>query len=182
MKKLLIAGAIAAATSAPAYAQTLTYELEAEVGVVCGVYKFDGPAVTVDFADLSNTDTGAFVEAGAGSASYRCNSANGFDRTISSANGGNLVRTGSSGGAGNTIPFEMSHGGGSGLATGGYVALTSPITTSLGGSTAFLNGQTGSVNFRVAGVEAAPGPNEAPGTTVFAGDYTDIVTIAITAN
>jgi hypothetical protein len=182
MKKLLVASAAIAATATPAAAQTLTYELEAEVAVKCGVYKSDGPTVPVNFTDLSTTPSDTFITESAGSATYRCNAPGGFTRTISSANGGVMIRTGSSGGAGNSIPFEMSHGGGSGLGTGGFVPLTSNVISNLGGSTAFLNGQTGGVNFRVAGVAAAPGGNEAPGTTVFAGDYTDVVTISVVAN
>lgn len=182
MKKMLLAGAAIAAAASPAAAQTLTYELEAEVAEKCGVYKFDGPSVPVNFAELSTTPSDTFITAAAGSATYRCNAPGGFTRTISSANSGVMIRTGSSGGAANSIPFEMNHGGGSGLGTGGFVALTSNIVTNLGGSTAFLAGQTGGVSFRVAGVAAAVGGNDAPGTTVFAGDYTDVVTIAVVAN
>lgn len=182
MKKMLLAAAATVAAATPAAAQTLTYELDAEVAVKCGAYKSDGPNVPVNFAELSTTPSDTFVTAAAGSATYRCNAPGGFTRTISSANNGVMIRTGTSGGAGNSIPFEMSHGGGSGLGTGGFVALTSNLVTNLGGSTAFLAGQTGSVSFRVAGVAAALGGNNAPGTTVFAGDYTDVVTISVAAN
>jgi len=107
MKKFFIAGTLMAAASTSAYASptTLTYNLEADVGVVCGVYKSDGPTVTVDFGELANTDTSTWVTKPVGSATYRCNSPNGFTRTISSANSGVLKRTGSSGGPGNTIPY-----------------------------------------------------------------------------
>ena len=60
--------------------------------------------------------------------------------------------------------------------------LTAPVTNTFGGSAAFLAGQTGSINFQTFGVQAAPGGNEAPGTTVFAGTYQDTVTITVTAN
>ena len=46
----------------------------------------------------------------------------------------------------------------------------------------FLNGQTGSVAFRVNGVRATnANANGAAHTTVFAGQYSDVVTITVTA-
>lgn len=183
MKKILMVAAAAAALSAvPASAQTLTYGLNAQVATVCGVYKFDGPTVAVDFGALAATPAATAVPAGAGSASYRCNAVNGFSRTVTSANSGFLTLNGAPT-TDNTrrIRFDMSHGGGSGL---GFPLqqLTAPVVSTLGGSTAFLAGQTGSINFSTFGVQAAPGPNEAPGTTVFAGTYQDTVTITVTAN
>ncbi len=185
MKKLLIAAVASTAFIAtPALADnTLTYSLDADVGSICGVFRHNGTAyvtnVPVNFGELATTS--ANVPVGAGSATYRCNNPNGFTRTISSANSGVLRRDGSAGGAANEIEFRMSHGGGSGL---GFATqtLATPKVTNLSGSTAFLAGQTGSVNFEVTGVQASLGGNQAPGTTVFAGNYTDTVTIAITGN
>ena len=186
MKKILMVAAAAAALSAmPASAQTLTYGLTAQVASVCGVYRSSGQTVAVDFGQLAATPAGvALPEVGAGSASYRCNSATGFTRTISSANSGFLVRNGvATTDPLNRIPFNIRHGGGSGL---GFAAqqLTGPINTSFGGSGAFLAGQTGSVLFTTFGVDAGPSANNnnAPGTTVFAGNYQDTVTITVTAN
>jgi hypothetical protein len=182
MKRILILAAMAStAVSAPAFADnTLVYNVDADVGSICGVFKFDGPVVPVVFGELATTPTANTVNAPAGSATYRCNSPAGFNRSVSSLNSGKLVRTGSSGDASNSIAYTMTHGGGSGLGFAA-TALTAPIVASFSGSTAFLNGQTGSVSFQVNGV-ANVGGNNAPGTTVFAGDYTDVVTIAVTAN
>lgn len=183
MKKFLIAGAAIAMSATPALADnSLVYNLDADVGSICGVYNYQGQAVPVAFGDLAATPDTATVQVGAGSASYRCNSAAGFSRTISSTNGGKLVRTGSNGDTNNSIAFEMKHGGGSGLGFD-WSNLSSNKVNSFNGSAAFLSGQTGSVSFRVNGVyNINPGANEAPGTTVFAGDYTDTVTISVTAN
>ena len=182
MKKISAIAILASGLVAmPAAANTLTYNVQADVGSVCGVYKFDGPTVTVDFDTLSATPTSTQVTEAAGSATYRCNSTAGFTRTVSSANGGYLTLNGATTTDNlRRIPFTMSHGGGSGL---GFAAtqLTAPITSNFGGSAAFLAGQTGSVNFQTNGVQAAVGGNDAPGTTVFAGDYSDVVTITVTA-
>lgn len=184
MKKLLIGlAALGGLASSPALADnTLTYNLDADVGSICGVWNYQGNTIAVPFGDLALVpDTTQVTESG-GSASYRCNSPAGFTRTIHSANGGKLVRTGSGGGAGNEIAYDMSHGGGSGLGFA-YQSLAADRTDSLGGSTAFLAGQTGSVNFRTNGVwNQSSNNNNAPGTTVFAGDYTDVVTISVTAH
>jgi spore coat protein U-like protein len=180
MKKLLLAAVAAATFTTPALADnTLTYNLDADVGSICGVFKFDGPTVQVNFGELALTPSANEVSAPAGSATYRCNNPGGFTRTISSANSGKLVRDGSSGDALNSIAYTFQHGGGSGLGVAA-TQLTAPITSTHAGSGAFLAGQTGSVTFRVNGVQAAPGGNNAPGTTVFAGNYTDIVTISVT--
>lgn len=178
MKKLLLAAVAAATFTTPALADnTLTYNLDADVGSICGVWKFDGPTVQVNFGELATTS--AEVVQGAGSATYRCNNPGGFTRTVSSANSGKLVRDGTTGDALNSIAYTFQHGGGSGLGTAA-TQLTAPITTTHAGSGAFLAGQTGSVTFRVNGVQASAGGNNAPGTTVFAGNYTDVVTISVT--
>lgn len=184
MKKILMVAAAAAALSAvPASAQTLTYGLNAQVASVCGVYKSDGPTVTVNFGQLATTPAGTAVAAtGVGSATYRCNSTAGFAREIRSINNGFLTLNGTATTDDTRrIRFDMSHGGGSGLGFA-FQQLTAPVLTTLGGSTAFLNGQTGSIGFQTFGVQAAPGGNNAPGTTVFAGAYQDTVTITVTAN
>jgi hypothetical protein len=183
MKKFLIGAAALGLASTPAMADnTLTYNLDADVGSICGVWNYQGDTIAVPFGDLALTPDTTQVVKSAGSASYRCNSPAGFDRTIHSANGGKMVRTGSGGGAGNEIAYQMSHGGGSGLAFA-YQSLSTDRTDTYAGSTAFLAGQTGSVNFQTNGVwNQNAGANNAPGTTVFAGNYQDVVTISVTAN
>lgn len=168
----------AAAQSTPA--GQLSYNLSAEVGSVCGAYNSTGTEIDVDFGELSNTATTSTVEQAAGSASYACNSPNGFTRTFASTNGGYLFRSGTGGGNENQIAYEMQHGGGNGLSMD-WTQLTASETSDLSGS-AFLTGQTGAVSFRVYGVRATnAGANGASHTAVFAGDYSDVVTITLTA-
>lgn len=184
MKKFATAAIAAsiALVSSPAFADNaVVYNLDASVGSVCGVYRAAGQTVSVPFGDLAATSSSTNLNVSAGSVSYRCNSAAGFTRTISSTNSGKLVRTTSNGDSSNSIPFTISHGGGNGL---GFTAasLSTSKVNNFGGSTAFLSGQTGSVNFQVNGVgEVNTNANNAPGTTVFAGKYADTVTIAVTA-
>ena len=185
MTKYLIAALAAAAAfgATPALADNaLVYNLNATVGAVCGVYGPGTQTVAVNFSDLAAVPTTTQVSVGAGAAGYRCNSPTGFTRTISSANSGKLVRTGSNGDASNSIIFQMTHGGGSGL---GFAAtqLKAPITASFAGAAAFATGQSGSVSFQINGVgdNTSTNNNSAPGTTVFAGSYTDTVTITVTA-
>ena len=186
MKKLLLlAAAGAAVTATPAFAQdgnTLVFELDADVSVVCGVYSFRGTSIPVAFGDLAATNA-EVIAAPAVSANYRCNDPAGFTRTITSTNGGFLRRTGGADTAENKISYQMSHGGGSGL-NFDFQQLTAARIDSLAGSTAFLgvSGQGGTVRFRTNGVKSATNGDGAPGTTVFAGDYTDVVTIAVVSN
>jgi spore coat protein U-like protein len=186
MKYSILTGVAAMAmTSGAALAQDTTpaqlaFNLNAQVSSVCGVYNASGTEIDVDFGELSNTATSAKVEQSAGSASYACNAPDGFTRTISSANGGYLFRDGTSGGANNQIAYEMRHGGGSGLSMD-WTQLTSAVNSDHGGSS-FLTGQTGGVNFRVDGVRVDTGSNGAPSTNVFAGSYSDVVTITLTAS
>ncbi len=184
MTKTIFATAVAAAAllSGSAFAQNnqLSYDLSAQVSSVCGVYNSTGTSIEVDFGDLANTETTATVEQAAGTASYACNSPNGFTRTISSTNGGYLFRDGTSGGSENQITYEMRHSGTNGVALG-WTQLTSAVNADLNGNS-FLSGVTGNVDFRVYGVRATNAAADgASYTTVFAGDYSDVVTITVTA-
>jgi hypothetical protein len=167
MKKIaMIAAGIAAFAAVPASAQTLTYSLNAHVAPVCGVYSSSGTSIDVDFGALASVATDASVNVPAGSATYRCNSTNGFTRTITSQNNGFMTLDGTAT-TDNTrrIAFTMAHGGGSGLEFGA-TQLTSPVSGSLNASTAFLNGQTGGVSFQAFGVQTPAGSNGSPGTSV----------------
>ncbi len=187
MKKFLIAiAALTTVAATPAFAtdapaSNLTYNLSANVSSVCGVYRSSGSTVNVPFNDLAQVSSSTSLTVSGGSASYRCNSPVGFTRTIASVNSGKLVRAGSNGDASNSIPFKMTHGGGSSLdfvATSLSSAISETFPTG-----AFLSGQTGSVNFIVNGVaDINTNLNNAPGTTVFAGTYSDTVTISVTAS
>ncbi|MCX9145954.1 hypothetical protein [Erythrobacter sp. WG] len=180
-KIALIAAGFAAFAAVPASAQSLTYNLNAQVAPSCGVYNSGGATVAVDFGQLATVATSSTVDVAAGEATYRCNSVNGFTRTITSQNNGYLTL----GGQPTTdnarrIRFNMAHTGDAGLSFAAQ-QLTSPVATTFGGSTAFLAGETGAVSFQAFGVQGAAGGNGAPGTTVYAGNYRDTVTITVTA-
>lgn len=197
MNKFAIA-AVIAVISTPALAQTptgtpaagnqdLAINLSATVANRCSVYNASNPTggnpvTTVNFGELADTASSATVAAPAFAALYICNVASGFTRSVSSQNLGNLFRAGTTGGANNAIPYTFQHGGGSGL---GFPAtqLTTPVSTTFGGSSAFLAGQTGSITLRVSGVQVASAANSAFNTTnVFAGNYSDVVTVDIVGN
>jgi hypothetical protein len=184
LTKTILTSAVAAAAllSGSAFAQNnqLSYDLSAQVSSVCGVYNSTGSSIDVDFGDLSNTETTATVEQSAGTASYACNSPNGFTRTISSTNGGYLYRSGTNGGTQNQIAYEMRHTGTNGL-TMNWTQLTGAANADLSGNS-FLTGVTGNVDFRVYGVRSTNASADgASYTSVFAGDYSDVVTITVTA-
>ncbi len=177
-----LAAGLAALVAAPLGAQNLTYEMNAQVAPVCGVYSSSGTVINVNFGSLFSVDPSATVNVGAGSATYRCNVLAGFTRTIASQNNGWLTLDGTATtDSARRIRFTMTHGGGSSL---GFPAqqLTAPLTRNFGAAPALLNGQTGGVSFQASGVRGPAGANGVPGTTVLAGDYRDTVTITLTAN
>jgi len=181
-KSVFLASGIAAFAAMPLSAQSLTYEMNAQVAPVCGVYSSSGTVINVDFGSLFSVDPTATVSVGAGSATYRCNGRNGFTRTITSQNNGWLTLDGNpTTEASRRIRFNMQHGGGSSL---GFPAqqLTAALSRSFPGNSTFLAGQTGGVTFQAFGVRGAPAANGVPGTTVLAGNYRDTVTITVTAN
>jgi spore coat protein U-like protein len=181
-KSLILTASIAACAAAPLGAQNLTYQMNAQVAPVCGVYSSAGTVINVDFGSLFSVDPATTVNAGAGSATYRCNGLNGFTRTIASQNNGWLTLDGNATtDNARRIRFNMTHGGGSGI---GFPArqLTAPVTGSFPGNAAFLSGQTGGVSFQAFGVRGPLAANGVPGTTVLAGNYRDTVTITVTAN
>lgn len=182
MKKIaLIAAGIAAFAAVPASAQSLTYNLNAQVAPSCGVYNSSGSTIPVEFGELATVATSSTVDVAAGEATYRCNSVNGFTRTITSQNNGFLTLNGTTTtDNARRIRFNMAHTGNSGLAFSAQ-QLTSPVSGTFGGSTAFLAGETGNVSFQAFGVQGALGGNGSPGTTVYAGNYRDTVTITVTA-
>lgn len=161
MKRLAIALAMGASMGMVAEAQsssTDTFTVQGDVPVVC--VATNNSVANPEIIDLSTT-----AQQTLGSFTYSCNSAAGFTRTITSANGGTLN------GGSQTIAYLFSHGGGSGLGVS-PVSLSAPVITNLSGSTAFIAGQTGSVRVEVPGGTAG----------LFAGTYSDDITIAITAN
>lgn len=177
MKKIaLIAAGIVAVAAVPASAQSLTYNLNAQVAPTCGVFNASGSTIPVDFGQLATVPSSSTVDVAAGEATYRCNSANGFTRTITSQNNGFLTLDGqATTDNARRIRFNMAHTGNSGIA---FTAqqLTTPVSATFSGSAAFLAGETGNVSFQAFGAQGATG------TTVFAGNYRDTVTITVTAN
>lgn len=186
--KLFTATLLASATAMAANAQVnplTTINLDAEVAEVCAAYNTTIGAsgtISVDFGELSNTDASAKVAAPGFNITYICNVAAGFTRTISSQNEGFLFRSGTNGGTGNQIPWTFQHGGGSGL-NFAETQLTTAEVDSIGGSPAVMNGQGGTATVRVSGVRIPSPANAALFTTnAFAGDYSDVVTIAVASN
>lgn len=193
MKKFIAAAVAASAfIASPALAQnvssgnTLTFNLDADVGVVCGIYSTTGTSVPValgDLANLTSTESASFSS----EAVYRCNSAAGFTRTVTSANNGTLARAGNDVTSANAISYRYSQTP-TGLSPDRNLIdrsqpLSRAVTATHAGSQAFLTGAVAMIGFEVSGVYNRRGgfANGAPGTTVFAGDYTDTVTISVNA-
>jgi spore coat protein U-like protein len=181
-KPVIFAASIAAFAAAPLGAQNVTFDLNAQVTPVCGVYSPTGRVIEVDFGSLAEVATTATVNVAAGSATYQCTSRSGFTRTIASQNNGWLTLDGNPT-TQNTrrIRFTMTHGGGSGLGFGAR-QLTAPFSRNFPSNPTWLRGQTGTVSFQASGVRGAPASNGVSGTTVLAGTYRDTVTITITSN
>jgi len=139
-----------------------TFTVQGDVPVICQA-NFNS-VVSPEIIDLTSSATQNL-----GSITYVCNTTGGFVRTISSANAG-ILKNGT-GGAAKEIPYQLSSGGGSGLGFA-LTSLATPKVTSLGGSTAFIAGQTGSLSVQVSGSTAG----------LYAGTYSDDVTLAVVAN
>lgn len=186
MKKTiaLVASAAAVAFAAPVAAQsgpTVDHLLTGEVADICGAYDFQNSPVLIDFGTLSDVDVGSQTPEIANGVTIVCNGANGGTVNITSANGGALFLDGT-GGANREVGYTVRATGGSGLAFNA-TALTSDVNLPFGASGAFLNGQSMTLRFAANGVaQDSPAGNEAPSTTVFAGTYTDTVTVSVTAN
>lgn len=174
MKKFFAAAAVVAAISAmPAMAQTTDANngnadvtISGTIAAFCTVSP-EERSVTLDLS-LATPQSG-------GSLTYRCNGANGFTRTISSDNAGQLNNA--AGANRGFVPYTITHGGGSGLAIATAVSLSTPVTTNLGSSAAFVNGQTGSLSVIAARPASASATNP-----LFAGTYSDVIRVSIVAN
>lgn len=179
---LILAAGLLAAPGA-AVAQTVSYNVNAQVRQICGAHNTEGQVVAVDFGALASTPPDQFVWRPAGDVTYRCNVLAGFTRTVTSQNGGWLTLGGQpTGDAARRILFTMQHWGADGF---NYTQLTAPRVSALrdtANNPRFLDGETARVWFRAYGVRGpatAAGPS---GSTVFAGNYRDTVTMTITAN
>lgn len=199
MNKLALIGSAAALMALPALAQaqasrgsTLTFNLDADVGTICGVYDNNQQSVDVPFGDLATKTSTQDVTVST-TLTYRCNAPGGFNRKITSANDGKLVRVGTTGGSMNEIAYRFGHGAGPlganlgvGLRSGimrpaPFVAVDTTHTQNSAGN--FVTGVQAEAVFEVGGVFRTYGgyANGAPGTSVYAGDYKDTVTITINA-
>jgi spore coat protein U-like protein len=179
----LALAACALAAPGTAMAQAAPYSLRAQVGQVCGAYNAEGQTVAVDFGALANTPPDQFVWRAAGDITYRCNVLAGFTRTVVSQNSGWMTLGGQpTGDSARRILFTMQHWGADGF---NYTQLTAPRISTLrdtAGNPRFLNGETARVWFRAYGVQGPATGTGPTGTTVFAGNYRDTVTLTITAN
>jgi spore coat protein U-like protein len=195
MKKTLalIASTTAVAFAAPVSAQStgnqnpIVHELEGEVAGICTLADFQASPIQIDFGMLSDVDVGQQTNpADVNGMTVICNDPDGGTLSITSQNQGILKREGSNGGAQNTVGYTVVLSGGSGLGdpTGTVRTLGNPVQKTFAASSAFLNGQSFSLSFRANGVRetGVANANQGTRTTVFAGIYTDTVTVAVTAN
>ncbi|GAO80923.1 hypothetical protein [Sphingopyxis sp. C-1] len=168
MKTLFAAASVLAVlASTPAMADDKAdVSITGNIALACTV----SPDVRDVTVDLNST-----AAQSAGSLTYRCNGANGFTRTIASDNAGQLNNV--AGANKGFVPYTITHGGGSGLGIATPVSLATPTTTNLGSSAAFVNGQTGTLSLILAKPASASAANP-----LFAGDYTDVIRVSITAN
>lgn len=168
MKKLLIAAvAVSALSATPAMADDKAdLSIKGTIALSC--------TVTPDERDVTVVLESTAAQS-AGSLTYRCNGANGFTRTIASDNNGQLNNT--SGAGRGFVPYTVTHGGGSGLAIGTPVSLATAYTNNLSSSAAFVNGQTGQLFLNLAKPATATNANP-----LYAGDYTDVIRVSISAN
>ncbi len=172
-----------AAFATGAQAQEVNFFLNAEVDPFCAATTPLGENIEIDLGILSQTPTGSEVSSsGDVEIIYVCNGPEGFTRTISSLNEGVLVRVGSAGGDGNEIPYFVEATGSEGLDFS-RTQFAQPQTRTFSGSTAFLNGVSGTLTVFVNGVlDGGTAGDPTTRTTVFAGQYTDVLTVAVTAN
>ncbi|MGY6532772.1 hypothetical protein [Glycocaulis sp.] len=195
MKKFLVSAAAVAvfgassafAQAVPVFGDDLTVTLSAEVGEVCGarLNAGDGLNLDVDFGELTNTPAADQVAVGGGSITYVCNVLAGFTREFSSDNDGYLVLDGvSTTNAQRRIAWTVAGSGAQGNQGLAETQLTSPVVQSRGnGGGLWRNGQTSGLTFRADGVAVPSAASSGiTTTTVFAGDYSDVMRISIRAN
>lgn len=159
-EKTLIIGlslaVIAAAT--PAVANSFNFSIQGVVPGICEVTNDTIAATTTIDLDITSGQA-------VGDLSYRCTNPAGFTRTVSSQNSGQLI-SGSQG-----IDYQVSHTGSGGLSFNNQ-QINSPLVTNHAGAPTFAAGHTASVSVTIPSL-----PND-----LFAGTYTDTITIDVTAN
>lgn len=190
MKKLAFASVAAIALAGTASAEfiqapsggsaDLDVQINGEVEEICGITAASS-SLLIEFDDLADTD---------GSLKYPfefgvvCNSAGGATLSATSANNGYLLRNGTETGPGNEIFYKLNVDRSTDslpYTTGTPPkALTSPQTYTIPGSTALREGAEVGGQFELNGVKG-PDFQGAPTTTVYAGVYSDTVTISLSA-
>ncbi|MGD2134083.1 MAG: hypothetical protein PVI23_14920 [Maricaulaceae bacterium] len=160
MKRFLIAAASVTALAAPAAADSSTYSVD--------IYGDVSPFCEAINDSISAVETLSALDGtlqSLGDVTYRCNLPDGFQRTVTSTNGGQL-----SGPEGLTIDYSLSHSGAPSIAFPA-TQLTAPLVDSRAGSYSLALGQTGTVS-----------ASAVAGTFLWAGVYTDTVELEIAAN
>lgn len=180
------AGAVAIGLGAVGAAKAdsvVTFNLTGTVDSVCGVFGDTVNTIDVDFGDLGTALDSDWITSGPINLRYICNSAGTFDRAITSTNSGLLANTNGIGGLANEVVYEMQHEDVSGLGLGltngdAFEQLLNPVVDSNYDSTDFASFVTEQVRFRARGVISATDGS----VTKTQGTYTDVVTVAVTAN
>ncbi|MEW4449088.1 hypothetical protein [Qipengyuania sp. JC766] len=174
--------AFAASLSGTAIAEEVSITLTGEVDAVCGISDADLSRTEINFGILSNIDAGQQSDEVTNTVSLICNDPDGGTVTISSENGGVLTRTGSSGGSGNEIGYSVALTNGSAISVPPST-LSTPVIHTFLGSPDLISGQPVSISFRANGVRVgSPAGNGAVSTSVYAGIYSDVVRVSVTAN
>lgn len=176
----------ALAISAPVSAEELTITLTGEVTPICGVTNDEtnaapGP-IPINFGMLSDTPVGQQTDRITSRLLITCNSPDGGSVTINSENGGKLFLDGV-GGEAREVGYTISSVGGFGLFFP-ETDLGADVVRTFPGAAQFIQGQRLTLFFKANGVAVNndANANEADRTTVFAGNYTDVVTVSVTAN
>lgn len=168
--------------TAPALSQDVTINLMGEVEGVCRVQDDAGAPVLIDFGMLSDIAVGQQTPEITHDLSIICNDPDGGTLTVESVNGGNLQREGSSGGEGNAVGYSVSASGSAAIDFA-PTDLADPVRRNFLGSADLLASRTVTLRFRANGVSApSPAGNGGTITTVYAGVYSDIVKVSVTAN
>ena len=187
MKKLAIASVAALALTGAASAQfvaqeSLTININGEVEEICSLTPLGSGVIDVDFGVLSDTAGQIREDVDFG---IVCNSAEGANLEISSLNSGKLLREGTETGEGNEIAYSVNPQPGSDrLATTPGTpptSLANDKTYLVRPGTALREGRNFGIAVFFDGVKG-PDYQGVPTTTVFAGNYTDTITVSLTAN
>jgi spore coat protein U-like protein len=192
MKKLMLASVAAFAMSGAASAEfinanggsaDLTLELSGNVEEICGITA-SSSTLDVDFGELAGTSGEVRRDVAFG---LVCNSAGGISLGMTSANDGYLLRDGATlGDEGSQISYKVNLDPGSEAFTPSFTPGTPPLNLqtdrlfTLPGSASLREGREVGAAIALNGVQG-PDFQGAPTTTVFAGAYSDTITVSLTA-